>query len=56
MIELNKSENESSISILSKTCSNCNYSDNCGDGSGNGPNQGDNGAQNATVTPKNPGK
>lgn len=56
MIELIKKENDSSIGTLSKTCTNCDYSDSCGDKSGNGPNKGVNGSQNATGTPKNPGK
>lgn len=56
MVELFKKENDTSIVILGKTCSGCNYSDGCGDHSGNGVNNGVNGAQNATGTPKGSGK
>lgn len=56
MVELFKKENDTSIVILGKTCTNCNYSSDCGDGSGDGPNNGVNGAQGATGTPQNSGK
>lgn len=55
MKTIEKKKQNMTIEVFSKTCSKCNYGDNCGDRAGDGVNAGGaqaNGASNATGTPK----
>lgn len=51
-MDLYKTKKSDTFVVFGKTCSECNYGNDCGDKSGNGPNNGVNGAENATGTPK----